>query len=377
MKWGIQAVWLVAYWYYIGRQGTIQKGIGRRIITAGIAAGLLCGFLLFDLAWPAWLLITGLFLLYDLFFDEEPFRYQWWGILLSGGVIVLLSLMPVRGQLIAGGALFVLLFILLAAKRGYLTVSSGVMVPAVYLLLSVQDVVPFTSLLTELLLFFTFETTLSSWKKSFDGESEHVMRDILGHQYEEIKTIYMNMRGWRHDYHNHIQVMKAQLAAGNAETLGHYLDELEQDLDRVDTYVKSGNRMVDAILNSKLSLAGQKQIHVNCKAQLPENISVEDVDLCVILGNLLDNALEACEKIPEENRFLRVYIVAHKNQLYVSIQNSAKEELNFDERHYITSKRGSHGFGMKRVQAMVEKYEGYLRLANEPGIFAAEVTMPL
>ena len=58
-------------------------------------------------------------------------------------------------------------------------------------------------------------------------------------------------------------------------------------------------------------------------------------------------------------------------------ENSARAEPDFDERNYISKKRGNHGLGMKRVKAMVDKYHGYLNLANEPGIFAAEVTMPL
>ena len=164
---------------------------------------------------------------------------------------------------------------------------------------------------------------------------------------------------------------------GQLEEMRQYLDELEQDLDSVDTYVKSGNLMTDAILNSKLTLARQKKVRINCKAVLPEDLSVEDVDMCVLLGNLLDNALEACEKIPEQMRFLRIYMAVKKSQLYISVQNSAKEELDFNERNYISSKRGNHGLGMKRVKALTDKYEGYLTLANEPGIFAAEVTLPL
>ena len=163
---------------------------------------------------------------------------------------------------------------------------------------------------------------------------------VLTHQYEEIKTIYLNMRGWRHDYHNHIQVLKAHMAMGQLDALAGYLDALEQDLSQVDTYVKSGNLMVDAVLNSKLSLARQKDIALDCAAELPEHLSVSDVDLCVILGNLLDNAVEACEKIPPEGRFLRVYCAVVKHQLYLSVQNSAKEELDFDERNYISKKRG-------------------------------------
>ena len=110
---------------------------------------------------------------------------------------------------------------------------------------------------------------------------------------------------------------------------------------------------------------------------LPAELSVEDVDLCVILGNLLDNALEACEQIAADQRFLRIYMNVNKSQMYLSVQNAAKEDLDFNERNYITNKRGSHGFGMRRVRTAVEKYDGFLHLANEPGIFAAEVTMPL
>lgn len=199
----------------------------------------------------------------------------------------------------------------------------------------------------------------------------------MEHQYDEIRSVYMDMRGWRHDYHNHMQVMKAQLALGNTEGMEAYLDQLERELDRVDTFVRSGNLMVDAILNSKLTLARRQKIAVNCKAKVPERLAVEDVDLCVILGNLLDNALEACALVEEAGRFLRIYMTVNKSQLYFSVQNAAREEPDFEARNYITRKRGNHGLGMKRVQAAVDKYGGYLHLANEPGIFAAEVTMPL
>ena len=131
------------------------------------------------------------------------------------------------------------------------------------------------------------------------------------------------------------------------------------------------------LLDLARSVADRQGIAFACQVQVPRELSVDEADLCTLLVNLLDNALEACEQIPEKGRFLRVYLAVNGRQLYMSIQNSAKEELNFNERNYITQKRGSHGFGMKRVSAVVEKYDGFLNLANEPGIFAAEVTLPL
>ena len=79
--------------------------------------------------------------------------------------------------------------------------------------------------------------------------------DLLEKHCEEVENMYRQMRGWRHDYHNHIQTMKAYLTMGQLEDLNRYFQELDQDLTTVDTVIKTGNVMIDAILNSKLSLA--------------------------------------------------------------------------------------------------------------------------
>ena len=187
----------------------------------------------------------------------------------------------------------------------------------------------------------------------------------------------MNMRGWRHDYHNHLQSLKAYLQLGQYKEADAYLFELEKDLDSVDALVKSGNLMVDAILNSKLTIAKQKQIHVQCKAHVAKHIAIRDIDLCVIIGNLLDNAIEACEMLEEKERFIRIYIEIVKQQLYMSFTNAAMEDLNFNQKSYISEKRGNHGHGMKRVKLTVERYDGYLNLQNEPGVFVSEVMLPI
>ena len=135
--------------------------------------------------------------------------------------------------------------------------------------------------------------------------------------------------------------------------------------------------MVDAILNGKVSLMKKHKIAVDITAKLPEHLWISDVDLCVIIGNLLDNAIESCLKIEEKKRYIRIYIAVKKEQFYLSIQNSAKEELSKEERQYITNKRGEHGFGRKRVKALVDKYGGYLNMQNESGIFASEVSIPM
>lgn len=393
----ILLLWLALYHYYIEQICDLEKGRIKRIAVWGMTfAGVLTvqGSIVLlrpeGGAWMrvcVWLAVTLILFLYVLFYDARPFGEQWGKVLAPGILCAACAAAESPAACVAlSAAVLALFLILLNFQRNHLRVRSSALCMAIYGLLgfyvwrgqSSTDAGFLAGILVlEMLLFLALEGALSSYHRSFESRAETFQRDVMGQQYQEIREIYLDMRGWRHDYHNHLQVMKAQLAAGRIQETKHYLDDLEQDLDRIDSTVKSGNLMADAILNSKLTLARKKEIRINCRAVLPASLSVEDVDLCVLLGNLLDNALEACEKIPADQRFLRIYMVVNRAQLYISVQNSAREELNFNERNYITQKRGSHGLGMKRVKALTDKYEGYLTLANEPGIFAAEVTLPL
>lgn len=201
---------------------------------------------------------------------------------------------------------------------------------------------------------------------------------VMARQVEEVNEIYMTMRGWRHDYHNHLQKLKAHLAMGQVEEAERYLNELEGDLDAIKVKYTTGNISLDAILNSKLSIAEKERIHINCKAEAGENMAVGDIDLCVIMGNLIDNAVESCRKMPEDaERFLRIYLCIRKRQLYIAVTNSTDEIIRKLDAEYISNKRGDHGHGLKRIDLVVEKYSGYIRRANEPGVFSTEIMLPL
>ncbi len=187
------------------------------------------------------------------------------------------------------------------------------------------------------------------------------------------------MRGWKHDYHNHIQLMKAYLELGKYKDMDKYLNDLDKDLTNIDTVLKTGNLMVDAILNSKLSLAMRQDIDINVKATVPEELQVADIDLCVIIGNLMDNAMEAAIKLPNpKDRFIRVYIREMKGQLYISITNSMEGKATKSGLEYISTKLGkNHGFGLKRVDSIVNKYGGFINRQSEEGVFATEITLPI
>ncbi|MBR5743574.1 MAG: ATP-binding protein, partial [Clostridia bacterium] len=93
--------------------------------------------------------------------------------------------------------------------------------------------------------------------------------ELIATHFAEVDNMYKKMRGWRHDYRNHIQTMKALAAAGDLPALRDYLDGLETDLKTVDAVIKTGNAMADAILNSKISLAQSRGIDVKADAEIP------------------------------------------------------------------------------------------------------------
>lgn len=205
--------------------------------------------------------------------------------------------------------------------------------------------------------------------------------DLMEKHCDEVRNMYRQTRGWRHDYHNHIQSMKAYLAMGRMDELDRYLNELDKDLTTVDTVIKTGNVMIDAILNSKISLAKSRKIAVDAKAIVPGDLelSITEIDLSLIIGNLMDNAMEACMKIEtEEDRFIRVYIDILKGQLYIYVMNSAIERAQRVGRLYRSTKGGSyHGLGLMRVDRVVDRYNGYLDRQDEEGVFATEIMLPL
>ncbi len=202
-------------------------------------------------------------------------------------------------------------------------------------------------------------------------------RELLDTHYAEVENMYRQIRGWRHDYRNHIQTMKAYAANGDLEAISKYLDLLDTDLNTVDTVIKTGNAMTDAILNSKISLARSKDITVKADAQIPVALTISEIDLCVILGNLFDNAIEASLALPPEQRMIRVYMDMKNTQLYISFTNfTASKKMNKINGKFKSTKGDGHGFGLVRIDSIIERLDGYISRNSEDGAFTTEILLP-
>jgi len=256
-----------------------------------------------------------------------------------------------------------------------------IFVISICLLLYLSYVEEQIAIFVSFLIMLTFLLTANNQsflRKSYEEAATEYQNKILDKQVEEVRNIYFVMRSWRHDYHNHLQKLKAHMMMNQIKEANEYLNELEIDLDNVNQLVESGNINLDAILNSKLSLAINNNVQISYKAVVPKELTISDIDLCVLIGNLIDNAVEACEKVKGSNpKFTRLYIGIFKKQLYISVSNSTNEVIRKLNEEYITTKRGNHGHGLKRINNIVEKYDGYINRQNEPGVFVTEVLLPL
>lgn len=275
----------------------------------------------------------------------------------------------------------IIIFLLLRFENKITLVFLIIFLIAITLLAFIGFMYNETTILISFLIAIVFllaENNQVFMRKSYEEAAAEYQNKILDKQVEEVQNIFLTMRSWRHDYHNHLQKLKAHIMMEQIKEANQYLNELEIDLDNVNQLVETGNINLDAILNSKLSLAMKNNVDINYKAKVPKKLTITDIDLCVLIGNLIDNAVEACDKIKNRDmKFVRVYIGIFKKQLYISITNSTSEVIRKLDDEYISSKRGNHGHGLKRINNIVSKYEGYINRQNEPAVFVTEVLLPL
>ena len=215
------------------------------------------------------------------------------------------------------------------------------------------------------------------FKKKERKQLQAYQEELMKIHYNEVENMYQDMRGWRHDFKNHLQILKGLALEEDLEAVKKYLDQLEISLLEIEPRVKTGNKMTDAILNSKISLAKSNNIDVVVDAHVPIALTTPETDLSIIIGNLLDNAIESSLKIPKDQRFIRIYMDIKNTQLYLSITNGAEPEKKKKFSGIFSSTKGKdHGLGLIRIDEVVEKNGGFLKRNSEAGAFTTEVLLP-
>ena len=196
------------------------------------------------------------------------------------------------------------------------------------------------------------------------------------HHLDEVRSIYNEMRGYKHDFHHHLQALKGQLEAGETDRAIAYIEQLDKSLQSVDTLLKTGNVTMDAILSAKIAQVKAEGIAVTVEANIPDRLTLTDLELSIVIGNLLDNAIEACREAGEE-KFIRLSIRMKGKMMYFYMLNSAGGKKVKVGSLFQTGKSGAHGFGLHRAEAILESHGGWVKYNSEDGAFTSEFLVPV
>lgn len=176
------------------------------------------------------------------------------------------------------------------------------------------------------------------------------------------------LRGFKHDVSNQLVALKGYFASGNAVGGMRHVDSLLQRVSDIEAVIDTGNIALDAVLSNKQTIAEHKGIVFEHHICIAENLAVDPVDLCVIFGNALDNAIEACERLETADKRIVLDLRQEDSTLFCQLVNTAPPS---DAGSLATSKpdKDNHGFGFANLTASLEKYGGAPLVVWEKGWF--------
>lgn len=192
----------------------------------------------------------------------------------------------------------------------------------------------------------------------------------------EKQMVIDEVRRVKHDMKNNMIYLQKLLEADPEEAEKYLIEFIGDAMIKTEEFSKSGNFAIDALLNYKNRIAESKNIKIKLEQRIPTTLPYKASDLCIILGNLLDNAIEASENCA--NKEIDVYIVYAKNRLKISTKNYYEGEINKDkEGNFLSKKKDkeNHGIGLKSVKKIVSLYNGYIEIQAENSLFKVNILL--
>lgn len=197
---------------------------------------------------------------------------------------------------------------------------------------------------------------------------ETQFRNQVGY-YEKIEEGNKEIRAIKHDMKNHLISMQGLLHSNQLQDLDNYIDDIRTTISKKALLIKTGNTIVDAILNEKNAVAHEKGIAMDIKVGVQEKMGIELIDLCIILSNSIDNAIEACERIEEvDKKKISIKCSYRSGYFFYEITNPMKEEtISGIKSRLLTIKKDkkNHGFGVGNIKQSVKKYGGEVKTSAE------------
>ena len=230
-------------------------------------------------------------------------------------------------------------------------------------------------LIINISVFYLYNILIENYIHLRDNDIYKQQTYAYQNQSEVIMESQNRVRALRHDMKNHILALQVLVQRKEVEEANQYLDSMKNFMTNPEEYVKTGNDMVDSLLNYKIQKANEVLNVVETKISIPEQLRLRSFDLNVLLGNLLDNAIDA--SMQTENKKLKITIKLDKGILFLNICNSCQRIVDGWKNFLETTKEDkvNHGIGLKNVRRIVEKYHGDIEFLYENDSMETDVMM--
>lgn len=200
--------------------------------------------------------------------------------------------------------------------------------------------------------------------------------ELLEKNYNNFSDLYENSRYIYHDFKNHMILLRNYLECEEYLKAKLYLEEIVSPLEELSNYTYCNSQVLNLVLNIKGFESNQKGIRFWTEIENVLSQYINENDLGIIFFNLLDNAIEACEKIVEKEKWIHVTIRNKKQMFIIKIENSIENQIQVKDGKYVTEKdnKAIHGLGLQSVKTLVEKYDGEIQCSHTDDIFTVVIT---
>lgn len=209
---------------------------------------------------------------------------------------------------------------------------------------------------------FDYQNQIESSKVKIELQKRYL--DLISDRQKDTDAIW-------HDITKHIKVIKSLLASGNKTDAENYINELTDNLKQTTQVVRTRYPVLSALLTEQKIRAKNLGVAFNLELLLESNINISPVDLCVVLGNLFDNAFDACVSITDEDPYVTAEIISKSKMVLIKISN------NYNANHSKHSDDGKkHGIGMNNVKSIIRKYDGKLTVDKNGSTYVVDILIP-
>ena len=234
-------------------------------------------------------------------------------------------------------------------------------------------------LITQSLLTVGFYFIVSGLIREREVEERNRMLEMQEAQYIKQQEYIKNSSAARHDFRQSIRILRNLAEEGDLDTIREYLNEYDDQLPQNETIFFTDNITINALLNYYHETSLRSGIRLHWDIRMPQEIRMSDVDLCNIIGNLLENAIAACREVPQEDRYIALSVTTEDDDvsLCIVMTNPYAGSLRKIKDRYLSTRRSGSGIGLSSVRSIAERYAGIAEFSDENGIFRSDVMVML